>query len=136
MFFPVAGSGEDATLELVERLRCVDDEHRDVDHGRPPLLSVSLFEQNRQASYGLRRVVGIRLSARQRKPSYDRYATGEEYLRFGDRLSLAVALEVTGNTDPFGMIAPKSGMRSVHVFKRVDNRRRRQLVRCEPTARI
>ena len=79
---------------------------------------------------------GIRLSARQRKPSYDGHAAGAKHLCLGDRLSLAIALEVTGNTDPFGVIAPKSGMRSVHVLKRIDNRRRRQLVWCEPTARI
>ncbi len=117
-------------------MRSIDGENGNVEHGSTPLFAVRQFEQNRQASHGFGRVCYIRLSAGQRKPSDNRHAAGKENQSLGKRLSQAVALEVTGYTDPLGVVTAKSGMHSVDAFKRINDRRWRERVWCEPAARI
>src|SRR6266700_2723725 len=97
-------------------LSCVDGENRDVVHTSAPLFAVRQFEQNRHAAHCVRRIRDIWLSSRQRKPSNDWHTTRKENRSLGERKAVTVALEVTGDADTFGMVAAKTGTRSVHLF--------------------
>ena len=130
------GTGERRHRKIVEILRRIHDENRDVDHARAPLFAVRLLEKNRQAANGMRRVSLIWLSARQRKASHDGYPARAEDLGLGERLPLAIALEIAGDTDSLGVIPAKSRMLSVQMLKHVDQCRGSKRVRREPAARI
>src|SRR6266478_8186614 len=117
-------------------LSCVDGENRDVVHAGAPLFAVRQFEQNRHAAHCLRSIRDIWLSSRQRKPSNDWHTTGKENRSLGERNAVTVAIEATSDADTFGMVAAKTGMRCVHLFKGVDHRYRRECARRQPAARI
>ena len=134
--FPSLRIGRSHHQKIVEILRIIHHENRQVDHRSAPLFAFSQFEKNRQAAHGLRRVRGVRLSARQRKTPQDWHAPSAENLRFGQRLTRTIALEIASDANPLGVIPPKSRMLSVQVLKRVYHRCGSECVRCEPATRI
>ena len=117
-------------------LSCVDGENRDVVHAGAPLFAVRQFEQNRHAAHCVRRIRDVWLSSRQRKPSNDWHTTRKENRSLGEDLGVTVALEVASDADTLGMVAAKTGMRTVHLFKGVYHRCRRECARRQPAARI
>src|SRR5438132_799175 len=117
-------------------LSCVDGENRDVVHASAPLFAVRQFEQNRHAAHCVRRISDVWLSSRQRKPSNDWHTAGKENRSLGKGKGVTVALEVTRDTDTLGMVAAKTGMYCVHLFKGVYHRCRRECSRRQPAARI
>src|SRR6266436_772909 len=115
---------------------CVDGENRNVVHASAPLFAVRQFEQNRHAAHCERRIRDVCLSSRQRKPSNDWHTTRKENRSLGEDLGVTVALEVASDADTLGMVAAKTGMRTVHLFKGVYHRCRRECARRQPAARI
>src|SRR5882724_4303199 len=98
---------------------CVDGENRNVVHAGAPLFAVRQVEQHRHAAHCVRRIRDVWLSSRQRKSSNDWHTTGKENRSLGEGKGVTVALEVTSDADTLGMVAAKTGMRPVHLFKTV-----------------
>ena len=63
---------------VVEALRCAVGEHRDVDHGGPPLLAIGHVEQEPQAADGRGLVGDVRNAPRHREAGDDRHGPGAE----------------------------------------------------------
>ena len=103
----------------MKSLSRVDGENRNVVHCRAPLFAVRQFEENRHTAHRVRCISDIWLSSRQCKPSNDWHTAREKNRGLGQRNAATIALEVTADADTLGMIAAKTGMRSIHLFESI-----------------
>ena len=114
---------------IVKSLGGLDREDGYVVHARAPLFAIGQLEKNCHAAHRFWRIGDEGLTSRQRKPSNDWHSARMENRGFRQRHAAAVTLKVTADADSLGMIATEAGMRSVHLFERVDHRCRRECVR-------
>src|SRR5712675_967060 len=117
-------------------LKCSDRKHREIYHGRAPLLPMRRLEPNPKTADGGSCVRSVRLASRKRKPSDDRDASRLKHRCLRKRNTLTVAEKKTADAYAFCVIATKARMHAAHRFKRVCDSRRSKSMWREPTARV
>ena len=123
-------------LERVESLRRRDGEERRVDQRHAPFLAIRRGDHEAQASYAHLRVLRVRVRrAEIEAPDHGIPALGEDLsprqLRSG-----AVRLELAGEANSLGVIAPVAKRRARWRSEAVNKLLRRQTLGREPSGRV
>ena len=109
---------------LVEALAVSDQENRNVDHRRSPLLAGVRPQAQRHGEHGRRSIRNMRVAAGEREAAGDGHAAGGEHGGLGQPHALAIAVEAAGDANALGMVAPEARMgAAVHLLEPVDETR-------------
>ncbi len=122
---------------LVEALAVSDQENRNVDHRHSPLLAGGRLQAKRHGEHGRRSVRDMRVAAGEREAADEGHAAGREHDSLGETRALAIAVEIAGDADALGMVAPEAGVdAAVHLLEPVDETGLAEATRREPAAHI